>query len=131
MYRRQCSIYPAMAVIKHVARCGRRVQSLRHILRSRRPHQPSGKVGHAGCKGAIPLERSGRVGQPGKVWTSTTRGPIARVGPPPALAYWPSVRCPGWHLLLESRNPGGLFHRQRRARHFVWIAPTRLQRAME
>eukprot|EP00955_Chlamydomonas_euryale_P011760 126355-Chlamydomonas_euryale.AAC.4 len=31
--------------------------------------------------GVIPLERSGRVGQTGKVWTSPTRGPIAKVAP--------------------------------------------------
>eukprot|EP00955_Chlamydomonas_euryale_P049816 354369-Chlamydomonas_euryale.AAC.1 len=52
----------------------------------------------------MPLGRSGRVGQPGKLWTSTTRGPIAKVAPP-ALARWPTLHCPGWQLLLKLRDP--------------------------
>eukprot|EP00955_Chlamydomonas_euryale_P095915 364968-Chlamydomonas_euryale.AAC.21 len=47
------------------------------------------------------MGHSGRVGQSGKVWTSTTRGRIANVAPP-ALSRWPTLRCPGWQLLLRN-----------------------------
>eukprot|EP00955_Chlamydomonas_euryale_P094916 364901-Chlamydomonas_euryale.AAC.4 len=41
-----------------------------------------------------------------------------------------SVGQPGC-CYLNCATLGGHFRRQRRAHHFVWIAPTQLQRAME
>eukprot|EP00955_Chlamydomonas_euryale_P078370 363135-Chlamydomonas_euryale.AAC.2 len=49
----------------------------------------------------LQVHKSRNIGQPGKVWTSATQGPIAKVAPPPALARWPTLRCPRWQPLLK------------------------------
>eukprot|EP00955_Chlamydomonas_euryale_P066012 359426-Chlamydomonas_euryale.AAC.9 len=56
------------------------------------------------------LLRSGRVGQPGKVWTSTTRGPIAQVAPPPRFGGLANAALPRLAAATEiARPPEAIF----------------------
>eukprot|EP00955_Chlamydomonas_euryale_P038657 351150-Chlamydomonas_euryale.AAC.2 len=59
-------------------------------------------------------------------------GPIAKVTPPPrffALANAAIAQAGSCHWNCAA--PAGHVCRQRRVRHFLWIAPTQLQRAVE
>eukprot|EP00955_Chlamydomonas_euryale_P044978 353024-Chlamydomonas_euryale.AAC.1 len=49
----------------------------------------------------IPVRASGRVGQPGKVWTSRTRVQLAKAAPLYVDAF-ATPRLPGWPPLLKS-----------------------------
>eukprot|EP00955_Chlamydomonas_euryale_P107115 365745-Chlamydomonas_euryale.AAC.4 len=74
--------------------------------------------------GVIPLERSGHVGQPGKVWTSLPWGPIGQSSPPTLLH---SLRCVGQagRRCGNRVAAGGQVWCCTKTRQFVWIAPTR------
>eukprot|EP00955_Chlamydomonas_euryale_P118186 366522-Chlamydomonas_euryale.AAC.23 len=60
-------------------------------------------------KGVISLERLGRVGQPGKIWTSTTQGLIAKIAPPPCFGALANGALPRLAAATEIARPRWLF----------------------